>query len=152
MECPTARRLVCLAVCFTLVVLATAGCSPSPRTEFIPDGDAYTQESLDDLLTGYDLSEVQAITTLDAPDVRQEMLADLRREGDEASSVADLLTSGFPARTAAVPVFVEGAGYDGMEAWIIIEAWGDEGKTLAHRRIWVFDRSTGNVLWSMSRR
>jgi hypothetical protein len=35
---------------------------------------------------------------------------------------------------------------------VIVEAWGEEGGVLEHRRLWVFERDSGDLLFSASRR
>ena len=141
-----AVALVSLA-CATILV---AGCGRIPTTDFVADGGSYTGESLRETLTEADLSGFAKIETADASAAREDALVGLRRRGDDASDVATLLTRGFPERTAAVPALVEGAEFEGVEAWVVIEAWGEEGGSLTHRRVWVFDRSSGQILWSAS--
>jgi predicted transglutaminase-like cysteine proteinase len=78
--------------------------------------------------------------------LRSQALAYLRTRGPVAARAADLLTAGFPQRTLSVPVLVRACRVDGHDAILVVEAWGGGDRTLDRRRLWVFDRLTGNVI------
>jgi hypothetical protein len=82
--------------------------------------------------------------------MRGQVLADLRTRGELGQRAADLLTVGFPERTAAVPVLVRASAVDGVDAVIVVEAFGSQGENLTHRRLWVFDLASGAVLRAAS--
>lgn len=137
--------LAALAVCLLL-----AACGSRTELTFVAEGGSYSAAHLEPLLAAADLGKAARVTTSEAPDVRIEVLAQLRQQGDEAIALADTLTSDFPADVTAVPVAVEAATYDGEAAWIVIEAWGDEDGTLIHRRLWVFSKRDQSVLAALS--
>jgi hypothetical protein len=141
-----------LFVVLIITMLSLAACGPSVSVSFEPDGGSYDEQSVDSVLAGTDISHLEDVDANEAPETRREALVDLRTQGDDASSVADLLMDGFPVQTRAVPVLVEGATFDGEDAWVIVEAWGEEGGVLEHRRVWVFARDSGDLLFSASRR
>ena len=137
--------LAALAVCLLLV-----GCGARADLTFTMEGGSYSAADLEPLLAAADLGATARVATSEAPDVRIEVLAQLRQEGDDAIALADTLTSDFPVDVAAVPVAVEAATYEGEPAWIVIEAWGDEDGALTHRRLWVFSKSDQSVLAALS--
>lgn len=129
-----------------LAALAISGCAEQARVTYIPEGGAYTADDLSAALDDSDPGSASRVTAADALTVRQEALADLRTHGDDAARLADVLTSEFPADTAAVPYAVEIGAFKGEPAWIVFEAWGDVGEPLTHRRVWVFSRDDLSVL------
>lgn len=144
-----------LAAALSLVALLAVlplGCSGGPKARLVDEGARYVRDDLAGLLADADVAAAEKISTDEVANVRKEVLVDLRLQGDDGSAVADLLTRGFPADTAAVPVIVELAEFEGKDSWVIIEVWGDESGTLDHRRIWVFDRETGALVASASKR
>jgi hypothetical protein len=86
------------------------------------------------------------VSSEDALDVRQEALADLRKNDESTAMLADTLTSDFPLDVAAVPYLVELGTFDGEPAWIVYESWGESGEKLVHRRLWVFSYGDRSVL------
>jgi hypothetical protein len=78
------------------------------------------------------------------------VLSDLRTQGGFGERAADLLTVGFPDQTASVPVLVRGCSVDGVDAILVVEAFGSAQSMLVHRRLWVFDRATGELLRAAS--
>lgn len=139
------RRLP-IAVLGLATAVLLVSCGPAHRVTYIPEGGSYTVDDLARLLDEADLGEAERIATSDAIDERQSTLADLRREGDDAGRLADTLTLDFPADLAAVPVLIERATYEGTDAWVVIEAWGEEGGSLTHRQLWVLSFDNGAVL------
>jgi len=131
------RRLALLLLLIFVLAL-TGACATRAHLQFIPEGGTYTAESLPVALETSDAGPTAKIATGDASAVRQQVLADLRTNGDEAGVLADVLTAEFPPGVAAVPYTVEKGAYEGEPAWIVFEAWGEPGGTLSYRRIWVF--------------
>lgn len=82
-------------------------------------------------------------------EMRHEALVDLRKQGDEESELANLLTEQFPADTRAVPFWGGKSEVDGREAWIVAEAWGLKNGKLDKIRLWVFDRASHDVITSV---
>lgn len=146
----TARTASIFSVLVALALLA--GCGNPAAVEFEPSGGAYDPASIENLLANADAGAAGEVTTEEAPSVRQEALVELRKQGDDASGVADLLTRGFPQDTAAIPILVEAASFEGTPVWVIVEAWGDPEGKLEHRRAWVFGQETGDLLYTASRR
>lgn len=144
------RRLrytgLCVMVAACLVVVA---CAPDPSFMFIPDGDAYTSESLPAALADLDLSAIESMATDEVLTERQQQLTDLRRAGDGADRLADVLTSQFSAKTMALLIRVERGTYEGTPAWLVFEAWGSDGGPLDRVRVWVFDTESLKLLSSL---
>lgn len=139
-------------VTLTLLVvvgMALIGCSTT-TFKYVPEGAQYTLADVEELASGTPLGSAADIDTADANAVRQERLTELRGYGDVERALADALTRDFPAEHAAVPLRIEAGTVDGKDAWIIIEAWGEKGAKLAHKRLWVLDRATYAVIGSSS--
>jgi hypothetical protein len=117
---------------------------------FVPKGSPKTLAQAEQAAQKVDISSASDVQTADADKARTEALVELRRKGPDAGSAADLLTRAFPLKPRSVPVYVESAPVDGQPAWIVVEAWGEQDGKLVHRRVWVFDRGTGDVLGSRS--
>jgi hypothetical protein len=146
----TRRLLACLTA---LVLSASAlSCASAARAAFTPDGGSYGADDLTQLLQDADLSAFSDIPTDDAAETRTRILASLRQEGDDAAALADTLTSDFPTDITSVPAIVERGTYEGEQAWIVIESWGEPGGTLAYRRIWVFSYDERAVVAATSAR
>lgn len=140
-------------LCLVLAaVLTTAACTSPARVTFIPEGDVYTANDLQSALEDSDPGRVASVQTADAPGVRQEALANLRRNGEGAGELADTLTTEFPVDVAAVPYRVEKGAYGDTEAWIVFEAWGEPGGDLVYRRAWVFSLDDRSVIATHSTR
>lgn len=143
-------RRVSAQLAMLLVATSLVACGSAARLSFIPDGGSYTAEDLPALLASADLTAVSSVATEDGPRLRQDMLTSLRRQGDDAAALADTLTREFPTDVTSVPTVVERATYDGAPAWIVIEAWGEQGGTLSHRRLWVFSYEQRAVVAALS--
>ncbi len=144
----TRSKTVLLAALLALLGLIS-GCS-NTGVEYIPTGGEYTMESAQEAALTANIDDVKDVLTADAPEMRGKRLEELRTKGPGASALADVLTKDFPTETAAVPVLVESATVDGRTAWLVVEAWGDEGGTLVHRRLWVLDKETLEIIGSSS--
>ena len=110
----------------------------------------HTNETALAVLATADASAVASQPTADGAELRHAALAALRREGETASSVADLLTRTFPSSTRGVPVYVERASYDGTPAVLVVEATGLASGPLSSKRLWVVSES-GDILFAGSR-
>ncbi|MHB1342293.1 MAG: hypothetical protein ACYC77_10565 [Coriobacteriia bacterium] len=143
---PRARWV--LPVLLAALCLMLAGCATT--LEYVPEGVDYTLDEVEDLAQSIPLGPVEDIATEDGTETRQQRLTELRGYGDTERALADALTSDFPVDPGAVPVYIEAGRVDGDVVWIIIEAWGEQGSTLVHRRLWVLDRTTYTVLTSSS--
>lgn len=143
-EMHVSRRVAWLLA--ALVTLAASACAPAPGLDFVPAGDSYGAEELPQALEESDPGATARVAVTDAQQVRQDVLAELRTNGQDAGSLADLLTTEFPTDVDAVPYRVEAGSYEGDDAWIVYEAWGEPEGELTYRRIWVFARDDGAVL------
>jgi len=144
------RMALGAAAVLALLALAMAGCAQTYHLSVEPTGAALDAVAADRLAASTDISALASVTTTDAPAMRTSVLAQLRTQGAFGQRAADLLTAGFPARTASVPVLVRGATFAGTDAVVVVEAWGSSGGKLVHRRLWVFDRVTGQMLRASS--
>lgn len=97
-----------------------------------------------------DLAPADGIDVSQAPDARTRVLAELRTRGEIGDRTASLLTTGFPERTAAIPVLVRACTVDGRKAIVVVEAYGSAAGPLTHRRLWVFDANTGAIIRASS--
>jgi hypothetical protein len=109
-----------------------------------------TSSAAEALAASTDIGGFASVTSTDAPALRARVLTDLRAKGDAGVRAAELLTKGFPASTPSVPVFVRLCAVDGVDAIVVVEAFGDAGGTLTHRRLWIFDRVKGTMLRAAS--
>lgn len=146
---PHRRTLVPIAVVF-LLITAAAGCAARYELRFETSGSPLTGPQAEQLAATTDISTLASVTTTDAVAMRTKVLSDLRTRGELGQRTADLLTVGFPERTAAVPVLVRACAVDGVDAVLVVEAFGGVGGTLTHRRLWVFDRASGQILRAAS--
>lgn len=140
----TKRLLVLLLV--SLVALAVSSCASTSEVNFIPEGGSYAASDLEQALVESDAGASAEVTADDAPEVRQDALANLRTHGEQAAELADLLTREFPADVTAVPYQVELGTYEGEQAWLVYEAWGEPDSELSFRRIWVFSYGDMSML------
>lgn len=134
-----------------MVSLAVTACAPHRFALVVEDpGAALTAKSAEALAASTDISALANVPAADAPAMRTRTLAELRSKGADGARAADDLTAGFPAKTAAVPVLVRFCSVDGTPAIVVVEAFGQTGGDLTHRRLWVFDRATGTVIRAAS--
>lgn len=137
-------------VLLLVTALVTCACTSPSAIDYIPEGDSYGADDLVEALESSDPGQSASVDTQDAAEVRQDALTNLRRNGEDASMIADILTSEFPVDVAAVPYRVELGEYDGTRAWIVFEAWGEAEGQLASRRLWVFSYEDGSLLTAQS--
>jgi len=132
------------------LVVVLAGCARGFEVRVEETGAPLTGAQAEALAAATDVSALASVSATDSVDMRATALGGLRTRGKLASSAADMLTNGFPERTRAVPVLVRGSKVDGVDAVVVVEAFGSAGEMLTHRRLWVFDRATGAVLRAAS--
>jgi hypothetical protein len=135
-----------------LIALAASACESPSSVSYIPEGGSYTADDLAAALGAADPGSTSRVASDAAAETRQEALADIRSNGAEASALADMLTSEFPPDALAVPFRVERGEFDGEDAWIVLEAWGEPGASLSGRRLWVISASDLRVLAAHSSR
>lgn len=136
-----------IALCVLLLAMVgTVACGSPSHVTYIPEGSSYAVDDLVAALTSSDPGVTAQISSEDAPEVRQETLADLRKNGEAAALLADTLTAEFPLDAAAVPYLVELGAFDGEQAWIVYESWGESDEELVHRRLWVLSYDDRTVL------
>lgn len=145
------KRLLTMVLLASMALGASA-CASASDVEFIPEGDSYAADALPVALEESAPGATARVAADEAAAVRQDALASLRTNGDEAALLADMLTREFPADVAAVPYLVERGKYDGEDAWIVYEAWGEPGDKLAFRRVWAFALADYTVLAAHSTR
>jgi hypothetical protein len=132
------------------IALSAGGCHRAQAVVFVADGGDLTRAQTENLARTASLSPVAGVKPADAAAARQRALQELRRHGTPGDAAANVLTVGFPQDVKSVPVLVEAALVDRVPSWVIVEAWSGDGKTLSSRRLWIFDRRTGQVLASSS--
>lgn len=147
-----ARACRALPVMLVVSLLALAACTSQVRAAFVPNGAPLDLAAAEQLARTADLSSVSSVDVASAPAARQQVLRDLRSHGSAGDRAADLLTQGFPALTPSVPVLVRIGPFEGKQALVVVEAYGDASGRLAHRRLWVFDLASGSVLQASSYR
>lgn len=142
-------RLAIAAVLSALVLAACSGGSlPGVRLE--TEGAPLTAAGAERLAASTDIRAFASVETSRAPALRASALQELRASGEAGTRAADLLTAGFPEKTASVPVLVRFCRVDGADAVMAVEAYGDAGSMITHRRLWVFDRDSGTLLRAAS--
>jgi len=145
-------RLIRTALAVTataLITFALSACGTA-TLEYIPEGGTYTLAEVQERAVTADAHGAEGIATDDANAERVERLVFLRQQGEEAAALADALTAGFPTESASVPILVERGTVDGRSVWIVVEAWGEPGEKTEHRRLWLLDDQTLEVVNSSS--
>lgn len=145
----TPRTVGSVVTLLVATLMLVTGCADS-GLEYIPSGGTYSMQEAQTLASNTSIDAVKDTKTSDAPALRSKRLATLRAEGPDGTALADALTLDFPSDTASVPLRIESALVDGDAVWLIIEAWGDKGGTLTHRRMWLLDRQDLQVVGSSS--
>jgi hypothetical protein len=138
-----------IAIAAVLAALVT-GCAPRFELRVETSGPALSSTAAQRLAATTGIGALASVTTTAAVAMRASVIADLRTRGSLGQRAADLLTTGFPARTASVPVLVRASTVDGVDAILVVEAYGSPGGKLTHRRLWVFDRASGALLLAAS--
>ncbi len=138
------------AIVVSALVLAACGPAALPHVRLETAGAALTAASAETLAATTDIRAFASVETSRAPALREAALQELRSSGAEGARAAELLTAGFPAETASVPVLVRFCQVDGVDAVVAAEAYGDAGGMITHRRLWVFDPASGALLRAAS--
>jgi hypothetical protein len=147
MHLPRLSALLAAVIALALV----AGCAAKPyEVAFQDKGAALTGKAAEELAAGSDVGPLAKVKVSDAASMRSEVLEQLRAKGESGAKAATLLTEGFPPDTAAVPLLVRYSSVDGTSAVVVVEAFGDSGGTLVHRRLWVFAVQSGSVVRAAS--
>jgi hypothetical protein len=131
-----------------------SGCAAQPQAQyalrFETSGTALSAPDAEKLASTTDISALASVNSTDAVTMRATVLTDLRTRGELGQRAGDLLSAGFPEQTSAVPILVRASVVDGVDAVIVVEAFGSDGSNLIHRRLWVFDRATGAIIRAAS--
>lgn len=146
-----------IVLSFAIVVLLI-GCSPRETSErkteleveYVKSETAYDQASTSKLLDDKVPQGFSSISGADAPDVRHDVLTRLRRQGDDQSSAASLITATFPTDATSVPFKVIDGTFDGEPVLIMLESMGPKDGTLKDVRLWVIAKD-GQIRYSDSR-
>jgi hypothetical protein len=141
----TAKHAACAAIVALAAALVLTGCVPA-KPVFDLSGAPLTVAQAESLAKSADLASVASVDVAHAPQARQRVLADLRATGATGDRAATLLTKGFPPDAASVPVLVRVGAVDGRTCLIAVEAWGDASGALTHRRLWLFDFGTEQLI------
>ena len=145
-ESPVLRRRINHVAIAIAVALALAGCADSSPT-FVNEGNEYTAATVTSVFGLADGGEPLGAATSEAPGLRSQALVELRGEGGDAQTAADLITRTFANGGGGVPVYVEQATFEGQQAFIVVEAIGPKNGKLRNLRVWVLDPE-GKVLYS----
>ena len=143
-------RLALVAVLASLALAACGRPATTSTVRFETSGAPLTSAAAAALAASTDIASLASVTSTEAPALRTEVLGQLRAQGDAGARAAGLLTKGFPASTASVPVLVRLCPVDGVDAVVVVEAFGDAGGMLTHRRLWIFDSASGGLLRAAS--
>jgi hypothetical protein len=145
------RVRVALVATLASTLLFAAGCGTRAfQLRVVTDGAPLTVVQADQLAASTDISALASVSSTDAAAMRTSVLTRLRSQSDFGARAADMLTAGFPAKTSSVPVLVQASKVSGVDAIVVVEAFGSAGGKLAHRRLWIFDRATGALIRASS--
>lgn len=142
------KRSIVVALALALFSMATA-CSKSSIT-FVANDSAYSFAEVEMLPASLERPDYAGEPTSMASGLRRDALIELRGSGAEATELAEFITRSLPTQARAVPYYGEAAEVEGDDAWVIVELWGTEDGALDRTRTWVFDRASGEVLFSSS--
>jgi len=142
---PSYSNRIMLALLLAITVMITAGCTKD-SVSWVDEGASYTATDAENLARSLADGQNAGTPVSQAYDLRQEALADLRGNGDNASELADLLTRVFVNDIRSVPFYTEAARVGDVDAWLVIESWGPSEGTLESTRLWVFEQATGDVI------
>ena len=127
--------------------LALSACA-GIHVAYVDQSAVYSKSDLQALLETTTAEGVSTEPAERAPDLRHDSLVELRSQGRAQSAFADLITRSFPTASEGVPVYVEQAVVDGQPAVVVVEAWGKVGARIDRKRLWVLERSSGDILFS----
>lgn len=143
------RQLIATAAALLILATGLIGCG-SDDPVWVDEQNVYTTRTVGAILDDADISRFEERPTSDASDLRHAALTSLRKKGEGASGVANLLTRTFEPGTRGVPVYIELASLEGTEAVIVVEATGPRSGRLDSKRLWALD-TDGNVILVRSR-
>lgn len=140
------------------IIMLLAGCSPRDgkeqkpelEIEYVKSDVSYDQTSVSAILDDKAPSGFSSVSGADAPDVRHDVLAQLRRQGEAESSAASLITATFPTDAASVPFKVIDGMFKDEPVLIMLEAVGPKDGKLHDVRLWVIAKD-GQIRYSDSR-
>jgi hypothetical protein len=140
------RRLTLMLI---VIALGTqlVGCA-SAEMRYVAEGGTYTAITVEDLATAIPDPTYADTRPEDVEELRTLEMTALRAEGGDASTLANILTSEFPADAESVPYYAEEAVVDGKDVWVVLEVWGSSGGLLDKQRLWVLTRDEGDVVLS----
>ncbi len=144
----TPRTVGSVVTLLVATLMLVTGCADS-GLEYIPSGGTYSMQEAQTLASNTSVDAVKDTKTSDAPALRSKRLATLRAEGPDGTALADALTSTSQA-TRIRPTTIRECARRRRCGVLIIEAWGDKGGTLTHRRMWLLDRQDLQVVGSSS--
>lgn len=137
-------RVAIAAACLILI----GGCSSDIRFEYAEDAGTYSMAEFGSLADSLDRPDYTGGPVSGSEELRHEALVDLRKQGEEESELANLITGEFPADTRAVPFWGGTGTVDGRQAWIVAEVWGLKDGNLDNVRLWAFDKGSKEVITS----
>lgn len=146
----TARRRYtpCIIVILALALALPLTACSRPQAIMVDEGNSYDMESVAELQSTIERPGVEGSPVSEASALRREALIALRSQDSSGAELAEFITKTLPDNGRSVPYYGEAAIVNGTSAWILLELWGAAGETLDHVRIWVFDRATGDILFS----
>lgn len=144
------RARLALVVLTIAFLVSACGRAPARGLVFETSGAALTAADAEALAASTDISAYASVEASAGPSLRVAALERLRSEGDIGAQVADMLTKGFPPGNGSIPVLVRICTVDGTRAAVVVEAYGDLGGTITHRRLWVFRLADGSILRASS--
>jgi hypothetical protein len=140
-----------LAVTFVALALVLAACGGGvPEVVFEASGAPLTAATADSVAASTGIGAFASVESSSAPALRAKALEKLRAQGEIGARAAELLTEGFPPVSLSVPVLVRVCQVDGKDAVLVIEAYGDAGGKLTHKRLWVFELGSGAIVRATS--
>ncbi|MDZ4178449.1 MAG: hypothetical protein U1E29_04335 [Coriobacteriia bacterium] len=141
-------RLAVPTIACAIVLVVGAGCASRTAMTFVDEGRSYDLTSVAEAMIDLPDPQFFKSPTGEAPALRHASLSSLRSQGETEAQLADLLTAVFPADGRSVPYYAEAAMVGGREAWLVAEVWGSAAGELDRKRLWAFDRKTGDVIIS----
>ena len=112
----------------------------------VPDSELTVAERFDTLMVDEKIPGLAAKR-------RETYLKDAQRDGLDTASLEDALETAATEATGTRSVIaaVKPATVEGRKAWLVVQAWGDEGGTMSSVRAWLIDASSGEVISTVSR-
>ncbi|MDZ4177655.1 MAG: hypothetical protein U1E29_00240 [Coriobacteriia bacterium] len=143
-------RIAALILACLTALSVFVGCAPRTTMILADEGRSYELASVAEAMIDQPDPGFFGSPTERAPDLRHASLSSLRSRGEAERQLANFLTTVFPADGRSVPYHAEAAMVDDRQAWLVAEVWGSAGGNLDRKRLWAFDRETGDVIISTS--